>query len=131
MTNIVNIPTVLSATGFICIMLNQSINNLNLQPCPISEDHNERGRTAQFPLQVISFPCSKFPVHILQDIVSAFFVRPPCIAIISHGLHTYKQACINYYVLHLLTGTLNYFVVLTFVAMLSIQVNCIKVFVLM
>jgi hypothetical protein len=60
MNDIVNIQMVVSPTEFLYIMLNQSINNLNLHPCPISEDHNEGGRTAQFPLPLISFHASSF-----------------------------------------------------------------------
>ena len=63
MNNIVNIPMVLSATGFIYIMLNQSINNLNLQPCPISQDRQRRethcsvSATAHFiPMLQVSSP---------------------------------------------------------------------------
>ena len=119
---------ILSATELIYNMLNRSINNLSLQTCPISEDHNEGGHTAQFPLQHISFPRFKLPVHILQDTVSALFVRPPCITLTSHGLYTHKQACIKYQVLHHLTDTLNYFVASTFIVMLSFQVTCIKIF---
>jgi hypothetical protein len=106
-------------------MLNQSINNLNLQPCPLPEDHNEGGRSAQFPLPLISFPRFKVPVHINKDRVRAFLFAHHA----SHGLHTYTEACINYYVLHLLTGTVNYFVASALVVMLSIKVNCIKTFV--
>jgi len=89
--------------------------------------HNERGRTAQFPLPLISFPRFNLPVHILQAIVSAFFVHPPCTAIISHGLHTTKQALRVYHILHNLTGTLKDTVASTFVDILSFQVNFIKV----
>jgi len=37
LNNIVNYPLVLSATGVIHIMLNQSLNNLTLPPCPMSQ----------------------------------------------------------------------------------------------
>ena len=39
MNNTVNIPVVLSATGVIHIMINQSRNNLNLPPSSMSQVH--------------------------------------------------------------------------------------------